>query len=213
MGLFAALRSLPRMDAHASVLTATRDLGSASAPLTKKILMTLATGTGANQADVVFADTRTLAASAPTDAPRGNAQNGETIYRASCASCHRVKVEGGRLGPDLSRVGSARSRETLVKRIRGGIEGMGAGFEPVTLTPTDGPPISGVKKNEDLFSVQIMDSRERIQGYEKDKMKSVENGKRSAMPAFPSSRLSDSDLDDVVRYLQTLRGFDPSVQP
>ena len=58
-----------------------------------------------------------------------------------------------------------------------------------------------------------MDSRERIQGYEKDKMKSVENGKRSAMPAFPSSRLSDSDLDDVVRYLQTLRGFDPSVQP
>jgi putative heme-binding domain-containing protein len=156
---------------------------------------------------------RTLAASAPTDAPRGNAQNGETIYRASCASCHRVKGEGGRLGPDLSRVGSARSRETMVKRIRGGIEAMGAGFEPVTLTPTDGPPISGVKKNEDLFSVQIMDSRERIQGYEKDKMKSVENGKRSAMPAFPSSRLSDSDLDDVVRYLQTLRGFDPSVQP
>jgi putative heme-binding domain-containing protein len=156
---------------------------------------------------------RTLAASAPTDAPRGNAQNGETIYRASCASCHRVKGQGGRLGPDLSRVGSARSRETMVKRIRGGIEAMGAGFEPVTLTPTDGPPISGVKKNEDLFSVQIMDSRERIQGYEKDKMKSVENGKRSAMPAFPSSRLSDSDLDDVVRYLQTLRGFDPSVQP
>jgi mono/diheme cytochrome c family protein len=70
-----------------------------------------------------------------------------------------------------------------------------------------------VKKNEDLFSVQIMDSRERIQGYEKDKMKSVENGKRSAMPAFPSNRLSDSDLDDLVRYLQTLRGFDPAVLP
>ena len=43
-----------------------------------------------------------------------------------------------------------------------------------------------MKKNEDLFSVQIMDTRERIQGYEKDKMKAVENGTRSAMPAFGS---------------------------
>jgi putative heme-binding domain-containing protein len=156
---------------------------------------------------------RTLAASAPTDPPRGDARHGETIYRTNCAGCHRVNGVGGRLGPDLSRVGSARSRETMVKRIRGGIEALGAGFEPVTLTPQNGPPISGVKKNEDLFSVQIMDSRERIQGYEKDKMKSVENGKRSAMPAFPSNRLSDSDLDDLVRYLQTLRGFDPAVLP
>jgi mono/diheme cytochrome c family protein len=55
-----------------------------------------------------------------------------------------------------------------------------------------------------------MDTRERIQGYEKDKMKAVENGSRSAMPVF-GSNLSDSDLDDVVRYLQTLRGFDPAV--
>ena len=161
----------------------------------------------------ILAYLRTLAAPAPTDPPRGNAQNGERLFRINCASCPRVNNAGGHLGPDLSRVGAARSREIMLLRIRRGLEEFRAGFEPVTLTPTDGPPISGVKKNEDLFSVQIMDSRERIQGYEKDKMKSVENGKRSAMPAFPSSRLSDSDLDDVVRYLQTLRGFDPSVQP
>ena len=100
----------------------------------------------------------------------------------------------------------------MVRRIRGGIEEFRQGFEPVTLTPQSGPPISGVKKNEDLFSVQIMDTSEWIQGYEKDKMKAVENGVRSAMPAFSSNRLSDADLDDVLRYLQTLRGFDPSVR-
>jgi hypothetical protein len=101
----------------------------------------------------------------------------------------------------------------IVRRIRGSVEGFGAGYAPVTLTPQTGPPITGVKKNEDLFSVQIMDAGERIQGYEKDKMKSVENGTRSAMPAFGSNRLSDADLDDLVRYLQTLRGFDPAVRP
>jgi putative heme-binding domain-containing protein len=159
----------------------------------------------------ILAYLRTLAAPAPTDPPRGDAAKGETVFRAMCASCHRANGAGGRLGPDLSRVGSARSRELMVRRIRGGVEGFRQGYEPVTLTPQTGPPISGVKKNEDLFSVQIMDTGERIQGFEKDKMKSVENGARSAMPVFSSNRLSDADLDDLLRYLQTLRGFDPTV--
>jgi putative heme-binding domain-containing protein len=155
---------------------------------------------------------RTLAAPAPTDPPRGNAENGARLFKTNCASCHRVNSTGGRLGPDLSRIGSARSREVMLARIRRGTEDFRAGFEPVTVTPTDGAPIQGVKKNEDLFSVQIMDTRERIQGYEKDKVKSVLNGKKSAMPIFGPDRLSDSDLDDLLRYLQSLRGFDPAVK-
>lgn len=155
---------------------------------------------------------RTLAAPAPSDPPRGNAQNGERIFRAQCTGCHRVNGVGGRLGPDLSRVGAARARDAMVLRIRRGREDFSQGYEPVTVTPEGGQPIRGVKKNEDLFSVQIMDTAERIQGYEKDKVKAVENGTRSMMPPFGPDRLSDSDLDDLVRYLQTLRGFDPAVR-
>ena len=120
---------------------------------------------------------------------------------------------GGRLGPDLSRVGVARARDAIVQRIRRSVEGeFRQGFAPVTIQPESGPPIQGVKKNEDLFSVQIMDTRERIQGFEKDKMKSVQDNTRSLMPAFGPDRLSERDLDDLLRYLQTLRGFDPAVQ-
>jgi putative heme-binding domain-containing protein len=160
----------------------------------------------------ILAYLRTLAAPAPTDPPRGNAENGQKIFGAMCAACHRANGAGGRLGPDLSRIGTARSRDLIVKRIRGSVEGFGQGYQPVTLTPPTGPPISGVKKNEDLFSVQIMDTGERIQGYEKDKMKAVVNNPRSAMPVFSSNRLSDAELDDLLRYLQTLRGFDPAVR-
>jgi len=156
---------------------------------------------------------RTLATPAPAGPPRGNAQNGEKIFRASCAGCHRVNGVGGRLGPDLSRIGVARARDAIVFQIRRGREELRAGFEPVTLTPQTGEPIRGVKKNEDLFSVQIMDTGERIQGYEKDKMKSVKNDTKSAMPVFGPERLSDGDLDDLLRYLQTLRGFDPAIIP
>jgi len=155
---------------------------------------------------------KTLATPAPNEPPRGNAENGAKLYRTMCVACHKVNGTGGRLGPDLSRIGTARSREVLLARIRRGSEDFRTGFEPVTVTTADGAPIQGVKKNEDLFSVQIMDTRERIQGYEKDKVKAVENGKKSAMPVFGPDRLSDSDLDDLLRYLQTLRGFDPTVK-
>ena len=161
----------------------------------------------------ILAYLRTLAAPAPNEPPRGDAANGEKIFRANCIGCHRVNGVGGRLGPDLSRVGVARARDAIVTRIRRSVEGdFRLGFAPVTIQPQSGPPITGVKKNEDLFSVQIMDSRERIQGYEKDKMKSVQDNTRSLMPAFGPDRLSERDLDDLLRYLQTLRGFDPAVK-
>jgi putative heme-binding domain-containing protein len=159
----------------------------------------------------ILAYLRTLAASSKPETPRGNAENGQKIYQANCVACHRINGSGGRLGPDLSRIGAARSREVLELRIRGGVEGFLPGYEPVTLTPQSGPAVVGVKKNEDLFSVQIMDSRERIQGYDKSTLKELQNNPRSAMPAFGSNRISESDLDDLIRYLQTLRGFDPSV--
>ena len=160
----------------------------------------------------ILAYLRTLAAPAPTDPPRGNAENGERLFRANCASCHRVNSRGGRLGPDLSRIGNARSREVMVKRIRGAVEENGAGYAPVTLTTPGGQQVQAVKKNEDLFSVQVMDTRERIQGYVKSDLKEVKDETKSAMPPFGTDRLSESQLDDVVRYLMTLKGFDPTVK-
>ena len=156
---------------------------------------------------------RTIAATAPTEAPSGNAANGERIFRVQCASCHRTNGRGGRLGPDLSRIGLARSRAVLVRRIRGAMENSLAGYEPVTVTTQNGQTVQGVKKNEDLFSVQIMDSRERIQGYLRSDVRSVADGKQSAMPVFGPDRLNESDLNDLLAYLSTLKGFDPSVNP
>jgi cytochrome c oxidase cbb3-type subunit III len=160
----------------------------------------------------VLAYLRTLAASAPNDPPKGNAERGQQVFRANCATCHRVNGAGGRLGPDLSRVGASRTRDMMVKQIRGATEDFRPGYEPVTITGSDGQAIHGVKKNEDNFSVQIMDTRERIQGYQKDKMKGVTDDTKSAMPVYGPDRLSEGDLDDVIRYLQTLRGFDPAVK-
>jgi putative heme-binding domain-containing protein len=145
-----------------------------------------------------------------TEAPSGNLDNGARLFTAQCASCHRVGSRGGRIGPDLSRVGITRGRTALVREIRTPSEWMAPTYETVTLVTRDGQRIRGTKKNEDVFSIQVMDTRERIQGYLKSDLKEVIYEKESLMPAFTTARLSDADLGDLVGYLSSLRGSDSS---
>src|SRR5262245_42042549 len=149
---------------------------------------------------------RTLTTPPPAEPPRGNAENGERIFKARCASCHRVNGDGGVLGPDLSRIGIARTRASLVRQIRGSVETIRPGYEPVTVTTPEGRTIRGTRKNEDLFSVQIMDSTERLQGFAKSDVRTVTAEKRTLMPAYGPDQLNERDLDDLLRYLGTLRG-------
>jgi putative heme-binding domain-containing protein len=156
---------------------------------------------------LVIAYLRNLS-STPAEPVTGNVANGARIFAAQCASCHRVGARGGRVGPDLTRIGVARSRTALVREIRTPSEWMAPAFETVTLVTRDGTRIRGTKKNEDVFSIQLMDVRERIQGYLKSDLKEVIYEKESLMPAFTTQRLSDADLNDLVGYLSSLRGLD-----
>ena len=144
----------------------------------------------------------------PTEAPVGNVDNGARIFAAQCSSCHRVDTRGGRIGPELTRIGVARSRAALIREIRTPSEWLAPGYETVTLVTKDGQRIRGTKKNEDVFSIQVMDLRERIQGYRKSDLKDVIDEKESLMPVFGGERLSDGDLTDLVGYLSSLRGAD-----
>jgi cytochrome c oxidase cbb3-type subunit III len=155
----------------------------------------------------VLAYLRTRSA-VPAAPPAGDAANGERIFRASCSSCHTVNGHGGQLGPDLSRIGSGRPRAGLRSKLRGGIELIRPGYEPVTLVTREGERIRGVKKNEDEFSIQIMDTRERLQGYLKSNLSEFRIEKQSLMPVYGPDRLSDRELDDLLQYLTGLRGAD-----
>jgi hypothetical protein len=95
----------------------------------------------------------------------------------------------------------------MVREIRTPHEWIPPAYETVTVVTKDGQKIRGVKKNEDAFSVQVMDMRERIQGYLKSNAE-VTLEKTSLMPAFDAKRLPESELTDLVGYLSTLRGGD-----
>jgi cytochrome c oxidase cbb3-type subunit 3 len=146
--------------------------------------------------------------------PVGNAVRGKELFYgdANCSSCHMVEGEGGRLGPDLTAVGTARTVESLVESVRSPSKRLAWGltestkefaeeYETVTVVTSDGREIKGVTLNEDQFTLQMMDKTEQIHLLEKDKLRSIQKSRTSLMPTYDQSTLSDQDLNDILGYL------------
>ena len=146
--------------------------------------------------------------------PIGNATHGKALFYgdANCSSCHMVEGKGGRLGPDLTTVATARTVDALVESIRIPSKRLAWGlsestkefaqeYETVTVVTNDGQEIKGVTLNEDQFSLQMMDTTEQIHLFEKDKLRSIQKNRNSLMPVYNSTILSDTDLNDIVAYL------------
>jgi putative heme-binding domain-containing protein len=148
-----------------------------------------------------------------TEASTGNVANGERVFAAQCSSCHRINNNGGYLGPDFTHVAASLSNQVLTQAIRTASASFTAGYEPVTIVTRDGQRVQGARKSEDAFSIQIMDTHERLQGYLKSNVREVVRDKTSLMPDFGPDRLSAQDLDDVVAYLATFRAAPPARRP
>ena len=149
--------------------------------------------------------------------PPGNASHGKELFNgaAGCSRCHMIAGKGGRLGPDLTTVGGSRSTEYLVESLRNPSRRLAQGifeaakefpqeYVSVSVVTTDGTKLSGVVLNEDQFTLQMLDTREQLHLFEKDKLRSVEKRRESAMPAYDEKALSEKDLQDLIAYLQTV---------
>src|SRR4029453_13887206 len=80
-----------------------------------------------------------------------------------------------------------------------------SGYQAITLVTRDGQRVRGTRKSEDALSIQIMDTNERLRGFLKSSLREVIKEPASLMPAFGADRLTESDLNDVLAFLNTLR--------
>ena len=137
----------------------------------------------------------------------GDAARGADIYRGkgNCAGCHSIHGEGGVAGPDLSGIGESRSAAYLRESIVNPGAAVPEGYLLVTATPASGQPVTGVRVNEDSFSIQIRDSTGRSYSFWKKDLAQVERQPgKSPMPSY-QGQLADAELTDLVAYLASLR--------
>jgi len=168
----------------------------------------------------IVAYLRSLSPSSKPDMA-GNRARGQQIFlgKGACSECHMVDGNGGRLGPDLTRVGAARSASYLVDSIRQPSKDLSEGmvdpnnhyanalvYDTVTVRTKAGQKIAGVAKNEDTFSIQLLDTEQHLHLLLKKDVESATHERRSLMPSYSREVLGDGELRDVVAYLESLRG-------
>ena len=136
----------------------------------------------------------------------GDAVHGAEVYRGKgCAGCHSVHGEGGVAGPDLSGIGESRSAAYLRESLLNPGAAVPEGYLLVTVTPKAGERVTGVRVNEDSFSIQVRDNAGRTYSLWKSDVAQIEKQKgKSAMPSF-QGQLSETELTDVVAYLASLK--------
>jgi putative heme-binding domain-containing protein len=144
----------------------------------------------------------------------GNAERGKELFLgpAACATCHMIQGKGGRLGPDLTSAGSGRSVGYIVDSVRNPSKRLAQGifeamkefsqeYETVTVVDAGGQKFQGIVLNEDNFTLQMLDTREQLHLFEKDKLKSCEKSRESLMPKYDEKMMPEKDLQDIVAYL------------
>jgi alcohol dehydrogenase (cytochrome c) len=154
--------------------------------------------------------------------PEGDVAAGEALFfgKAGCASCHEVNARGGVTGPDLSSAGRLAAdiiRQKIVSPNQplppppGARGGGGRGAPPpvtVVARMQDGREIRGVRRNEDQFSVQMVDASGQLHLLDKLRLASVTVETRSLMPNDYATRLTPAEIASIVAYLRMQEGRD-----
>ncbi len=137
----------------------------------------------------------------------GNAANGRALFagKGNCTSCHRVQGAGARTGPDLSDVGRMRHSTDIERAI----------VEPdflvvpsnryIRLVTRDGTTITGRMLNQDIFTVQLIDSKEQLRSLARADLKEFTFIEKSPMPSY-RGKLTAQEISDLVSYLVSLQG-------
>ncbi len=138
----------------------------------------------------------------------GDAEAGRRVFlyktEAACLRCHKVKGEGGDVGPDLAGLGGKQSREYILESIVEPNKQIAQGYESVVLTLTSGAVVSGTLKGEDGKEVRVQTADGKLVAVPTAKIDERERGK-SAMPDDVVHHLTKRELRDVVEYLAGLK--------
>jgi len=113
---------------------------------------------------------------------------------------------GSRIGPDLSDIGALRRNVEIERSLLEPNEEVLPQNRTYKVVTKQGETITGRLLNVDTFTVQILDSKERLVSLQRSDLRESGFVNESPMPSY-RSKLSTQELADVVAYLLSLKGI------
>jgi putative membrane-bound dehydrogenase-like protein len=138
----------------------------------------------------------------------GDVNRGQAVFnsaKAACYSCHAIGYIGGRIGPDLTRIGQVRSERDLLEAIVFPSASFARGYEPVTIRTRTGEVRSGVLRS-DLPDEVVLATGDRDETrIPRSEIVDVQPGTVSLMPQGFSEQLTGQELADLLAFLKVTR--------
>ncbi len=126
------------------------------------------------------------------------------IKRADVETATGSQKEGGALGPELTDIGRRRGLKFLAESLAKPEADIPINYRAVQVVLKSGQIVSGIRLNRDDLSIQLRDTRGNLRSFLMDDVQEVRYDKPSLMPAYAS--MNPKDFDDVVAYLNSLKG-------
>ncbi|GIW89472.1 MAG: glucose dehydrogenase [Isosphaeraceae bacterium] len=137
----------------------------------------------------------------------GDARSGARVFRENaavyCLRCHKVRGEGGEVGPELTGIGQKKDRTYLLEAIVTPNKTIAEGFETRVLALDDGTIVAGVVKAEDDTTLTLATPEATLVTVDKARIEEQRGGD-SAMPADLVTKMSLRELRDLIEYLATV---------
>ena len=136
-----------------------------------------------------------------SDISKADASKGRSIYQRTCAACHIMYGEGGKIGPELT--GSNRSDlDYFLLNVLAPSYDVPEGYRMVTITSKDGQVSVGNVMEEDANKVVLnMVGQQSV--IAKSDIKNRVTSKISMMPEGLLLALKDHEILDLIKYLRT----------
>ncbi|MSV35795.1 MAG: c-type cytochrome [Bryobacterales bacterium] len=139
--------------------------------------------------------------------PSANIARGKALFQGKgrCTNCHRAQGMGSYYGPDMSDIGMQRriiELDQALSEPNAVILPQNRLFRVVT---AEGTAITGRLLNQDTFTVQLIDNKERLLSYQRSELKEFAPINTSPMPSYKDS-LTAAERADLVAYLLSLKG-------
>ena len=137
----------------------------------------------------------------------GDFVRGKDVFNRTslvCSTCHVVNGKGGKLGPDLSTVGSYMTPESLLESLLNPNTDIKQGYETVILTRRDGTVTAGLLQRMAENATLIRDTTGEVISVPASEIASVDTSPVSLMPPGLTSSLRRDELVDLMTYLTSL---------
>ncbi len=139
----------------------------------------------------------------------GEIQRGRDLFfgnkKAICATCHAAQGQGGKIGPDLSKIGAIRAPRDLLEAVVFPSASFARGYESFTVTTGDGQVLSGIIGRETADAIYLFNSSRIEVRVPRSEIESLQQSTVSIMPEGMDAQLNRQELSDLIAFLQSLR--------